>query len=320
MPDYKTELLHPYFLTNFYENLESSKDLHDFISKNNVSTWFIFSDYCLDDRKKPNNVITFTLVALKNSEDFELIKKILDALQPKDLKKSKTINPAFLEFISLLPIFNISFFLPDNRNFTKAFNFEELTFLKMRYLSLENYYKRMQAFPLNSIKFSKIIKDFRFIQNKFKSKSISLGMYRDIEIINCVVSSICMLISSNHKGDKKFIWISDRDSILTFEKANMSSPLIFSMIHASFTSLIRTNNNLSFYYHLDEIKPESDSFNRIPDIVSGTLAEMDKLTVGKEKYVHILRNYIANPSVNHIAKLHLNGDKYGVSTIQLKVI
>lgn len=314
---YKTQLLHPYLLSHIYENLESSKGFRDFIFKNDVATWFIFSDYCLDDKNKPNNVITFTVIALNKSKDFELIKNILSILQPKDLKHSKKINPAFLNFISLIPVFNISYILPNNRNIIRAFNFEELSFLKMRYSSLENYYRRLQAFPLIDLKFTKVIKDLKLIQNKFDSKSVSLGIYRDIEIVNCVVSSICMMISSKLNGLKKFIWVSDRDSILNFEKAKLSSPLIFSIINATFNSLIKTDNKLSFYNHLENNKPELDCFNRIPDIVAGTLADMNKHTVSKEKYIHILRDYLTDDSLNHIAKLHLNNDKYGITTISL---
>lgn len=314
---YKTELLHPYLLSHIYADLELSVGFNNFIFNNDVATWFIFSDYCLDDKNKPNNVITFTIIALNEGKDFELIKNILSILQPKDLKKSKKINPAFLNFISLIPIFNISYILPDNRNITKGFNFEELSFLRMRYLSLENHYRRLQAFPLKDLKFTKVIKDLKFIRSKFDSKSVSLRMYRDIEIVNCVVSSICMMISSRLNGLKKFIWVSDRDSILTFEKANLSSPLIFYMINATFNSLIRTDNKLAFYNHMDNNKPELDCFNRIPDIVAGTLADMNEHTVSKQKYIDILRDYLTDNSLNHIAKIHLNNDKYGVATVSL---
>lgn len=320
MDDYKKNLMHPYFFLDFYENLSKAQNLINFIMKNEVTTWFIFSDYCLDDRNKPNNVVTFSLVALKSAEEFLSIKKILNTLQPTDLKKSKIINPAFLNFISLLPVFNISFILPDNRNYIKAFNFKEIEYLRMRYLSLENYYKRMQAFPLNNLDFSSYIKDFKFIQNKFKSKSISLGIFRDIEIINCIVSSLCIVISKNLKlNNKKFIWVSDRDSILTFEKSNLSYPLIFSMINASFKSFIRTENTISFFNHTDGIDPEFDCFNRIPDIVCGTLAEMDIETVSREKYISVIKNYLTKHEVNHIAKLYLDNNKYGINTIKLEI-
>lgn len=318
--EYKTKLLHPLLLSDFYKNLKRSKGFNDFISQNNAASWFIFSDYCLDDRNKPNNVVTYTVVALDRREDFLLIQKVLDSLQPKDLKKSKFVNPAFLDFISLLPVFNISYLLPDNRNFTKAFDYDELDFLKMRYLSLKNYYKRSLSFPINNAGNIEIVKDFRFILNKFNSKSVSLGIYRDIELANCIVSSICALISEQHKSGRKFFWASDRDAILTFEKANLSSPLIFTIINASLHSLVNTDNELAFFNHVDNKKPELDSFNRIPDIIAGTLAEMSVHSVGREKYVPILKNYLTNNKFNHIAKLYLNHDEYGLNTIALKAV
>lgn len=319
--DHLNLLIHPNIMVEIYENFSKSEYLNTFIQQNNnVTSWFVFSDYCLDDKNKPSNIMTFSIVALQEREDFIKVGKVLELLQRKDIKKSASISPAFLDFISLLPIFNVSLSLPNNRNFIKAYNFDEITFLKMRYKSLENYYYRASVLPIaNNSEKSKIVNDLRHVQRKFSSKSISLSMFRDIEIVNAAVTSIFTLISNvHHNKHLKLFWVSDRDALLTFDKSNLSSPLIFSLIFASYHSLSANKHTVGFFNHLDNKKPELDHFNRIPDIVSGTLADMNNTTVSKEKFVNVLRDYLTLKERNYITKLYFDSDRYGLSNIILE--
>ncbi|MGE8573374.1 MAG: hypothetical protein ACN6NW_15255 [Acinetobacter amyesii] len=319
--DHLNHLMHPYLMIDVYQNLVKSEHLNSFIKQNDeVSAWFVFSDYCLDDKNKPSNIMTFSIVALQEKEDFVKVGKVLKVLQSKDIKKSSSINPAFLKFISLLPIFNVSFSLPDNRNFIKAYGFDEVTFLKMRYESLEKYYHRASMSPLaNSTDKSRLVDDLKNIQRKFNSKSINLSIFRDIEIVNAAVTSIFTLISTVHqKKDLKLFWVSDRDALLTFNKSNLSSPLIFTLINASYHSLSPKKNHLGFFNHIDNGKPELDHFNRIPDIVSGTLADMTPTTVSKEKFINVLKDYLTLNEKNYIAKLYFDSDQYGLGNIILE--
>lgn len=314
-----SRLVHPIFIEDIHKNLKNCANFIKFINMNKgVKTWFIFSDYCLDDKEKPNNVMTFTILALKNQSEFNLIGKVINALQKTDIKKTKIINPQFLEFISGLPIFNISFILPDKSNFIKPYLIDEIEFFKIRFKSLENFYSRMLAFPVQEKHYIDCIKDFQYIQKKFESKSISLYLYRNIEILNSVVSTIFTIISSvDPNTDYNLTWVSDRDSMLTFEKSNLSAPLIFSMISASFYSLSKSNNQLAFYDHKSVGTPELDHFNRIPDMITGTLADMGKTTVSKEKFLTVLKLYLVNQRQNHIVKFHFESDKYGLNTLIL---
>lgn len=320
--DHLNQLMHPQLMSEFYKNFAKAENLNSFIAQNNkVKAWFVFSDYCLDDKNKPSNVMTFSIVALQEKEDFINVGKVLKALQTKDIKKSSSINPAFLTFISLLPIFSISLFLPDNRNFIRAYGFDEVTFFKMRYKSLEKYYYRASMLPMiNNKDKCKIVDDFKHVQRKFDSKSISLSKFRDIEIVNAAITSIFTLISNKYsEKELTLFWVSDRDALLTFDKSNLSSPLIFSLIYASYHSLSpRNKHHIGFFNHIDNRKPELDHFNRIPDILSGTLADMTPTTVSKEKFINVLKNYLTLKEKNYIAKLYFDSDKYGLGSIILE--
>lgn len=313
------QLMHPYFFKGVYEDIKEHSKFIDFVCKNRHKKWFIFSDYCLDDKNKPNNVLTFSVVAISDIDQLNLLKNIIEILQPKDIKKSKMINPNFMKFISSLPIFNISIIVPKNRNFIKAFKFDEIEYFKMRYKSLENYYCRLHNFPINNHNFINIIKDLRYVQKKFNAKSISLNKFRDIEIITSVISTISILISiENVDSPTKIIWVSDRDSLLTFEKSNLSMPLIFNIAHATFRSFLKTKSQLLFYNYIDECKPEYDSFNRIPDIVAGSLADMSPKTVTNKKFIPILKDYLTLECKNYVAKLYFEEKKYGLNQLKLE--
>ena len=313
-----TQIVHPEFYVDVYENLKSSSFFKDFaINNKNSNSWFIFSDYCLDDKNKPNNVMSFSIIAVKDIKKFKIIGEALKILQKKDCKDSKEINPAFLNFISLLPIFNISYVLPDKRNFTKAFDFNELEFLKIRYESLKHFFLRAQAFPTIGKDFSERIKDIKFIQTKLNSKSVNLRIFRDIEIITSIITSIVCLISEHTKrGNQTFSWFSDRDSLLTYESGNLSAPLVFAIINASLNSLSIYKNKVAFYHPEPSFTFDTDHFNRIPDIVAATLADMSETTVSNKKYIPILNNYLTLEEKNHVAKFYLQQEKYGVSTLK----
>ena len=53
--EYQDKIIHPYIFKDIYDNLKNSDYFSDFIAKNPNNSWFIFSDYCVDDQKKPNN-------------------------------------------------------------------------------------------------------------------------------------------------------------------------------------------------------------------------------------------------------------------------
>ena len=171
----------------------------------------------------------------------------------------------------------------------------------------------------NSPDKSRIVDDLKNIQRKFNSKSINLSIFRDIEIVNAAVTSIFTLISTVHqKKDLKLFWVSDRDALLTFNKSNLSSPLIFTLINASYHSLSPKKHHLGFFNHIDNKKPELDHFNRIPDIVSGTLADMTPTTVSKEKFINVLKDYLTLKEKNYIAKLYFDSEQYGLGNIILE--
>ena len=84
------------FLSHFDETFNKSSHAlfsEFFIRNGNVSKWMIFSDYALNDKKKPNDVITFSIIPYVG--DFDSIGEKIKKLSFKDVKKLKRVNVEF---------------------------------------------------------------------------------------------------------------------------------------------------------------------------------------------------------------------------------
>ena len=54
--------------------------------------WMLYSDYCLDDKNKPNDVITFVLMPFIDEEHYAEMQKTIATLQPADIKQCDFIS------------------------------------------------------------------------------------------------------------------------------------------------------------------------------------------------------------------------------------
>lgn len=57
--------------------------------------WMLYSDYCLDDKTKPNDVITFVLVPFVSENQYKELEQTIKKTQPEDLKHSQHVNSDF---------------------------------------------------------------------------------------------------------------------------------------------------------------------------------------------------------------------------------
>lgn len=63
--DIFTELLDDSFSKSLIDNFKS------FVEKfKNIDRWALFSDYCIGDKNKPNNIISFVLIPFYSNDNF----------------------------------------------------------------------------------------------------------------------------------------------------------------------------------------------------------------------------------------------------------
>ena len=86
--------------------------------------WILCSDYCLHDKNKQNNVVSFTLFPYVL--DFKRYNYVLNTIQSKDLKNTKQVSNEFNELVKSGLIYNVNFIIDDNCDFYRLRNKNEL--------------------------------------------------------------------------------------------------------------------------------------------------------------------------------------------------
>ena len=83
-------------------------DFKSFLSKHDdVTKWILCSDYCFEDKGKPNDVISFVLYPY--IFDFTQWQEIIDNLQSTDIKNTRHISEYFRKFTHLGLFFSFNF-------------------------------------------------------------------------------------------------------------------------------------------------------------------------------------------------------------------
>ncbi len=73
-----------------FEKDEMKALIQDFLKRASFSPkWMLYSDYCLDDKNKPNDVLTFVLMPFFNEATYQKLKKKINEMQPVDIKHTK---------------------------------------------------------------------------------------------------------------------------------------------------------------------------------------------------------------------------------------
>lgn len=315
----KGGLLLPGILARFMDGFNENHfmDFKKIISESNVTKWFIHSDYVLHDKKKPNNVITFSLIPhIFNYKEFLVFLKYLNS---KDLKKRKKIPEEFLTFISSVPIINISLIF-EKKYFLFLEDEKEMFIIKIKALVLlidtwieEEFNNKSSSTSLENLKnLTKDKKDLNILINELNKKSFNIQLLKDIEIVAFMVSLIGFNLNKSIKLEK-IGWFSDRDKLISFCESKFSNPIIFTLIqcyHHLFCSEYEINKYSSINFGVPQENTDVfyDSLNRIPDMVAGTLADINFKTneISHDKFIPVLENYLTIKEKNFIFRISTN--------------
>lgn len=225
-----------------------------------VNSWYISSDYCLDDKDKPNDVMTFTIFPFDHPYTIrDGIKQYL----PKDIKDFKNLSEKALNYIKTFPYFFSMAFIIEHKN--DMFKLEENKSL------LNDVIKHMENWPKpKKEEFIHKMKKFRSYLNR---KDVDLKTLSDMAITSNIMSFIIefLMIKANAKH---IMWISDRDRITDFQDGIVSE-----FVRLGYANLV--NNRVpdkevyGFWGGKEYDKKIFDEFVRIPDYISGALAAID---------------------------------------------
>ena len=270
--------------------------------------WIISSDYCLDDKNKPNDVITFTIFPRVFPKELFLE---IDRCVPADIKNVTHFSDVTLNYLKNSPyFFNISILLENRENFCK-----KAQLIKM-FEKLISIYKQ---FSLDMQECHK--EDYRRIQ-KFaqylKQGNCSKKLLSTLLLVTQHFSVIVEFLLIKEKHSQIF-WCSDRDSIISFKDG-----IIFNFVRMCVPILIK--GRIKDYsvkcvgYSNGEFLFEP--FIRIPDIICGVLSSVkhidDNFQYDKDKHKQLFDQIVIdNPK---LVILKSTFDKNGKETLTLKKV
>jgi len=276
----------------------------------NQNKFCIYSDYCLDDVKKPNKVASFTIAPMGTALP-EATEEITIAL-PKDIKKSKMISGKGVDLLVNKSFFHINFIIKDTSGILYS---ENKTSQKVILEALDETINMISSWidnqPEGAGKFKEQIKKFKQWQCELKKKSININLTRNILLISMLAAYIAFLLTKYAKAED-IIWFSDRDKIV--DSYNRIAYEIFDICHFGFCDQLGATEP---YSNIGIPSPDItsgalwfDHLIRIPDYLAGTLASWDisNNEVERIKHDEILKKVFAENDFCGVIDLAIGQD------------
>ncbi|WP_139794281.1 hypothetical protein [Chromobacterium violaceum] len=152
------------FLTNLRGYLGGHKGVTDFA---------LISDYCVDDKDKPNDVIAFTIAPCHVASTRSMAE--LDQLIPKDIKKTAEVTNGISKALNDSRFFHVAFMLDDISGFLHSANADKKTVLRHNMsLMIEMLQGWCDNQPEGRQKFEKQIKRFARASKELESRTASV--------------------------------------------------------------------------------------------------------------------------------------------------
>lgn len=304
-------------IKNEFDSVEINTVLNDFLAQTNYCPrWMLYSDYCLDDRSKPNDVITYVLVPYLGEEQYKEMDDTIHNTQSSDIKKVRSVNTEFMEYLKSKGWFSFSFILDERKNLLGNSHTERvdnvrqiLDEIKQGVLRWKKNAKDKE--PIDY--YDEVIKKLDVELSSLSPKS-NIKEMMDILLITLLGAYCSAMILKRLPQLEIFGWFPDRDSIN--EACNQ---IAFPMFHVlQYNHMGGTQYQFVTTVPDNTVKPFYDNYNRIADYICGTLADYDlqQNVVSKDKFSEVLKGLVADNEHIKIYRLsvvdgqtHLGGIK-----------
>ena len=237
-----------------------------------VDKWFMCSDYCIGDKNKKNDVITFVIYPyILNFDDW---KKVINNLQKKDLKHTRLVSDQFCQFLNQGYCFSFSFILQKKNYFDGWKRKEAGDMLIQTYINLtENW---QITTPSNAENYKEMNKKLQKLRNESRKKNFNYSLFGRMMTICFLAGYLRYLLLREQKNIKLFSWLSDRDAI-----TNWNDEIYQTFYHIISHCIIASEQGEEYHriqeVYLENIKEEIfyDEMNRVADYICGTFADFD---------------------------------------------
>jgi len=259
-----------------------------------INKWTCYSDYCLDNPEKPNDVVCFTLMPYIS--DVDLLSAHIRSLAAVDIKNTNRVHEGFTTFLKEYPMINFSFIVNERiRLFgathteVKKYLLATFDFMRQQYIGWSIKQPEQKADYAVQIKkidcVSKLLKDGKKVK----------------QIVDLMLVSFLGAFVSSHIIKENqieiFGWLSDRDAMHEV-CGHFSTDMFHYYLHG--LSDAKPFRFVAARAGSSE-KPFYEEMIRIPDYIAGALADfnMESKRISKDKFNTMLEHYMAENTTNN---------------------
>ena len=277
-------------------NKSTINDFRNFTNRfHDVTKWFMSSDYCIDDKGKPNDVITFVIYPY--ILDFSQWSALIDSLQKTDLKNCRSISNGFCSFSHEGYFFSFNFLIEKNSFINKWKDHNTLNQLIDGVLDMINNKWKVNT-PHMIDRYNELEERLKKLENYMRAKNFNYKLLSRTIITIFLASYIRYLIIREIESVEIFSWLSDRDKMTSCY--NSIYEVMYEII-----SYCMCYNHLpeAKYLHIKEYIPANieekifyDEFVRVADFICGGIADFDLQTkkVHKQKHCTLIEDVITD--------------------------
>lgn len=305
-------------LDEIFAKAEIEDVVTDFRHRNSGNDkWLLFSDYCLDDKNKANDVMTFVLMPFESEEKFLEMQKQIKTLQPSDIKKTDTVNKDFLLYLKNESVLTFSFVFNDRKYFFGESQSQRVQNIKDTLQIIRDCYEGWKiTTDNNEIQeyYDDAIKKFNRELTQLNGKNPNIKLLNDI-LITAFLGAYVSVKVLEKLPIEIFGWFSDRDKVIS-GKDNIIVP-IFNFYQHNMLS----GHQFQFctFTPNDRVKPFYDDFNRIADVVVGTIADynIEEDYITADKFNTVLVDFLADNKQALTFRIYTVDNIYHVSQIMM---
>lgn len=303
-------------LDEFFAKAEIEDVVADFQHKNSDNDkWLLFSDYCLDDANKANDVMTFVLMPFGSEKKFLEMQEQIKTLQPADIKKTDAINKDFLSYLKHEGMLTFSFVLNDRKLFCGQSHSQRVQNIKDTLQIIQGCYEGWKTTADNK----EIQEYYDDTIKKFKRELIKLnGKNPNIKLLNDILITAFLGAYVSVKVLEKlpieiFGWFSDRDKVISGND-NIIVPIFNFYQH---NMLGGRQFRFCTFTSDDKVIPFFDDFNRIADIITGALADynIEDNLITADKFNTVLVDFLADNKQSLTFRIYAADNGHHVSQI-----
>lgn len=162
-------------------------DLRRYLAVDRGSKFSIFSDYCLDDKHKPNKVASFSIVPYDH--DLNAYPAYLNKIAPRDIKSTRSPNYAFLRHIAENRLFHVSFMFGTLKGITEGVEGNPKAHIEAmlcQTISMVDSWPRRTSQDGNY--YDSLARKLANLQRSLQRKSRNLNLFRNTVIVSLLAA------------------------------------------------------------------------------------------------------------------------------------